>query len=141
MDRIRSGLLFKMGTVKQQSNRLSSRNDWSQIAGFLQQYYEASLAIAQGIGDGALVQAIAQNALLASTEAMRQLLETFDVRNIDRITLGGLLESMQREAANGGALQGGSQGNTLGAGNPGAGGTNQGNGVDAFSQIVTALGR
>jgi len=141
VDQIRSGLLFKIETVKQQSNRLSSRNDWTQVAGMLQQYYTSSIELAMGIGDQQLAQVIMKKALFAATEAMRQILETFDIRNISRITLVDLLESMERQANGQGALPPGSTGNTIQGGNPRAGGINQAPGMDAFSQVIAALGQ
>lgn len=98
---ISRGILFEVGLAGQQQNRLLDRNNWTQITAFLQQYYASIAEIAQLVGDQELMQMILKKALAASTEAMRQILESFEIRNVDRIILAeleGLIDTSTRAA-------------------------------------------
>lgn len=82
---IRDGLVLELKTSSQMHNKVLDRQNWQQIAGFLQQYYQGLIAMAQPLGQPELIGIIFTKGLSAITEAMRQILETYDVRNIDRI--------------------------------------------------------
>jgi hypothetical protein len=82
---IRDGMLITIKSSGQQSNKIVDRQNWVQVAGMLQQYYQSLVQICQMSGNAQLMQVILMNALTASTEAMKQILETYDVRNIDKI--------------------------------------------------------
>lgn len=137
VDVLRRGLLFKVGIVGQNSNRLVDRNDWTQIAAMIEKYYVGMIQLAQAAGDPKIVQLILQKGLTAVTEAMRQILETYDTRNIDRIIVTELDSLLRGENANG-AGGDGSQPilGTIGSG--GSAGNGQPPGVDTISQIVAA---
>lgn len=145
IEQIRSGLVFKIGLVGQSENRLSSRNDWTQIAGLLQQYFTGSLQIAQMLGDQQLSTYIGQKALVAGTEAMRQILETYDRRNIDRIVLSELEailnQGQDQQGGNiGNALSQGSSRGAVSGGNQRAGGVDETQGMAALQKIIEVLG-
>lgn len=137
---LRDGLLLEVFASGSQHNRLIDRQDWNQIAALLNQYYTALVTIAQLTGDQDLLQLVVTKALQASTEAMKQILETFDIRNIDRLVVNELLEAMKNGAAPTGASTN-RPGLLSGAG--GAGG-DQGNGsapgLDGIFQTLSALG-
>lgn len=82
---IRNGMLISIKSSGQQRNKIIDRQNWTQVAALLNQYYTALIQICQMSGQPQLMQIILMNALTASTEAMKQILETFDVRNIDKI--------------------------------------------------------
>lgn len=82
---IRDGLLLRMKASGQQQNKIVDRQNWQQVAAMLQQYYGNLIQIAMPMQNPQLLMLIFQRALGASTEAMRQILESFDIRNIDRI--------------------------------------------------------
>lgn len=84
---VADGMIIEVGMAGEQDNRLIDRSNWTQIAGTLQQYYTALLDIARNMKDMELYARISMKAMQASSEAMRQLLESFDVRNIDRIVM------------------------------------------------------
>lgn len=84
---VADGMVIDIGMAGEQDNRLVDRSNWTQIAGTLQQYYTSLLTVASQMGDAELVQRISIKALQASSEAMRQLLESFDIKNIDRIVM------------------------------------------------------
>lgn len=125
---VSQGLLISLKTASQQQNNIMDRQDWVQIAQFLQQYYVGSIQLAMNLGNPQLMQMIFVTGLAASTEAMKQILETFpNVRNIDRLIIKAL------ENINVGANQG------LGA-QPGA--ANGASGVDpnaAMAQLAAAF--
>lgn len=83
---IRHGLLVEISAAGQQENKLLDRNNWQQIASTLTGYYDSLLALAERTGDQQLMLAITNKGLTAATEAMKQYLESFDIKNIDRIT-------------------------------------------------------
>lgn len=82
---IRDALIFEIKTIGQSDNKMVDRQSWMQIAQMLQQYYDAQIALADQLGDPMLMKQIITQGLAASTEAMRQVLESFEVRNINRI--------------------------------------------------------
>jgi hypothetical protein len=97
---VSNGLLISLRTASQQQNNIMDRQDWQQITQYLQQYYMGAIQLAMNLGDPMLMQNIFVTGLGASTEAMRQILETFpNVRNVDRLIIKAL------ENLNGGGTQ------------------------------------
>lgn len=90
---VRSNAVLEVTLAGQQQNKILDRQNWQQVALFTQQYYKGMLELAQLTGNQQLMALIANKGLLAGTEAFRQLLETFDIRNIDRITLEQTLKA------------------------------------------------
>lgn len=84
---IKDQILLKFDLVGQSQNKLIDRASWTQLAGMITQYYTNMLQIAAQSGDQMLTQTVARKALTAGTEALKQILESFDVRNIERIIL------------------------------------------------------
>lgn len=102
---IRHGLLIELNAAGQQQNKVLDRQNWISVATLLQQYYTGVLQLAQFTGNAQLIQLITQKGIVAATEAMRQVLETFDIRNIDRIVLSELLQSGVSQNAGAGPNQ------------------------------------
>lgn len=90
---IRDGLAIEVGAAGEQENKIIDRQNWTQIAGMLTQYYTSAIQLAQLQGNKQMTMAIAQKALVASTEAMKQILESYDLRNIDRIVMMELINA------------------------------------------------
>lgn len=97
-DRIREFLASSPSLLKQQiiidyklagqsQNKLLDRATWTQLAGVMTQAFTNFMQIAQSLGDPNLSQVIARRALTAGNEALRQIYEAFDVRNIDKLAL------------------------------------------------------
>lgn len=107
---IRDGLLIKLKPSTQQQNEILDRQNWIQLAPLIQQYYEGMLQLAMQGGNQQLEQTILLKGMSAATEALRQILETYDVRNIDRL----IVEEVEETVKNG--LR------SIGAGQSGAGG-------------------
>jgi hypothetical protein len=84
---LENGLILDVGPVGQQQNKIINRQNWTQIAAFLQQYYaglgQLLLPVLQQ--NPQLMQQFMQQTLEGTNEAMQQLLESFDVRNMNRI--------------------------------------------------------
>ena len=110
---LKSGILFDISSAGRQSNRLQDRQNWTQVAALLNQYFMIQMQLAQTMGDPQYMQMVMQTALASSTEAMRQILETFDTRNIDRLVVtipqGGGSAGPQQLSGGGGSN--GPQGN------------------------------
>jgi hypothetical protein len=137
---IRDGLMFDIQAVGAKKNRLLDRQDWVQIAGVLQQYYGGMLQLAQMSQDPNLISLILTKGMAAATEAMRQILETFEVRNIERIILYEL-DNINKQQQNGGS-NGTNRLASLsnGGGGQGPPGNGQGQGMDALSKVVALFG-
>jgi hypothetical protein len=82
---IRDNLLLKLKPTTQAQNELLDRQNWQQLAAFIQQYYTGMVQLASEVGNPQLAQIIVMKGMGAATEAMRQILNTFDVRNVDRL--------------------------------------------------------
>ena len=82
---IRKGILFEVKAAGQQQNRLLDRNNWQQIGALTNQYYVSMIQLAINANRPDLVQLILNKGMIAATEVMKQILESFDVRSINRI--------------------------------------------------------
>lgn len=128
---IRDGLLISLKTTTQQANRLLDRQNWQQISQGLQQYYTGMIELSQLAGNPQLTQMIVMKGLGAATEAMRQFLETFDTRNVDRIVVKEIEDMVKNGLQTAGTEQGG---NNI-ASQPG-----QAGGVDGLVKMLSAIG-
>jgi hypothetical protein len=136
---IRHGLLIELSAAGASQNKVLDRQKWVEIAAFLQQYYTGALQLAQFTQNQELMLYIAKKGILASTEAMRQILESSDVRNVDRIILAEILKQTQ-----GMVTDYGTGGGTTQPTQPrtaiGPGGAGQAPGVDQLVALVQTLG-
>jgi hypothetical protein len=109
---IRDGLLINLKAAGQQQNKIIDRQNWQQIAAMLQQYYQGLVDLAMPLGDQQLLQTIFYKGMGAATEAMRQIFESFDIRNIDRMIVRELEDKIHAGLADagGGAISGGANG-------------------------------
>lgn len=82
---VRQGLLYKLNVVGQNDNKLADRNNMLQLVQILQQYWQGQVQIAEMLQSPQLLQMIGLRALTSTTEAMKQILETFDLRDIDHL--------------------------------------------------------
>ena len=86
IDLIRSKIIVKFTPAGAKQNKLLDRNNWTQLAGVIQQYYGGMIQLASQ-GNPQLVPIITNKAMEAATEAFKQILESFDVRNINRLVI------------------------------------------------------
>lgn len=131
---LRDGLMFEIVAAGQQRNRVLDRQNWQQIAAILTQYYTGILQLAQLYGDPVVIHAITAKGMLAVTEALKQILESYDIRNVDRIIvseIGALMQSGGLPAIG----PAGRPGGTTGAPGPG-----QAPGVADLLALVSKLG-
>lgn len=135
---LREGILFEVGAAGVTQNRVLDRQNWVQIAGILQNYYTGTGQLVQMLANPQLMMLFVQKALSGSTEAVRQILESFDVRNVDKMVLTELVK-MLGGAPNGNG--GGSSVPLLGpGGNQGPAGNGAPSRMDAFAQMLAGAG-
>jgi len=134
---IREGLVCRVRAAGEKSNRLQDRQNWVQVSQVLTQYYAGMLQLAQMSQDPQLIQLVMTKGLTAATEAMRQILESFDVRNIDRLVLAEL-DNMSQGGSNGPTNRIAAASN--GGGGAGPPGNGQAPGMAGLAQIVALLG-
>jgi hypothetical protein len=79
--------IFDLQLAGQNQNKILNRQNWMQLAQIIQQYYTGIMEIGGMMGDPRIVQAMSQQALIGSSHAFRQILETYDTRQIDKLVL------------------------------------------------------
>lgn len=100
---IRDGLIFTFAVNSQAQNKVIDQQQWQQVATITQQYWVNMMGIAQASGNPQLMQEVMIKAAQSGTEVFKQLLESYDIKNIDRILLTELLNgSKQLRAITGG---------------------------------------
>ena len=117
---LRSGIVFGLKASGQQQNRLLDRNNWQQIAALVNQYYVAMIQLAMQAQRNDLVSIILNKGMLAATETMKQILEYFDVRSINRILVPEIEELLGISNGNGNGQNPQSAGTLNGGADPGA---------------------
>ena len=112
---IRDGLLIEITTAGQQENKLLDRQNWLQVSQIFQSYVMSRLQLemqimqmAPGSNQKELMDIITV-ARTGGTEIMRQILESFDTRNIDRI-IGSNIKNATQQGGNGQAQNPGQAG-------------------------------
>ena len=84
---LRDQVVLDVAIAGQNQNKLLDRSSWTQLGGLITQYYTNMLQIAQQTGDQKLMEIGNVKAVMAGSEAMKQILESFDVRNINQIII------------------------------------------------------
>lgn len=95
---IRDSLLIEIGVSSQQQNKMLDRQNWMQISQILTQYFTGLIQLAEATQNQQLMQLIAAHGMSGATEAVKQVLESYDVRNIDRIIVRDLLNAIKQNA-------------------------------------------
>jgi hypothetical protein len=88
---IKEGIIVDIAVAGQKENKLLDRQNWTQLGQQLNMYYTSILQIAMQTGDKEKIALITQQAYEGATEAMRQILESYDIKNIDRLIVQELL--------------------------------------------------
>jgi hypothetical protein len=104
-DLLRDCIILDINAAGQRDNKLVDRQNWQLVSQMITQYYTGMIQLAATV-DPNLVALISQNGLTAGTEAMKQILQSFDIRNVDRITIEALLRQYNESIARAGAAQG-----------------------------------
>ena len=137
---IKDGLLIKINRANQTKNEILDRQNWMQIAQVLQQYYSGLMQLAQVTQNQQLMQQISIMAMRASTEAAQQILQSFDIRNIDRIIMKDLLKAIPPSILNGVPNINGQGNSQIGpGGSPGNPGTQATPAVGNFNSLAQTL--
>lgn len=98
---VREGLILEFKLTGEQENQIVDRQNWTQVAGMLTQYYTSLIQLAQGLGDQQRMVEIITKAMSASSEAMKQIAESFNLKNVDRIVMTELISNAITKAAGG----------------------------------------
>lgn len=122
IDLLKNGIIFEIGTATAQKNNLVDRQTWQQLAAMLQQYFTGMVEFAVATKNPQLYMVVVNKGMYAITEAMSQILDTFNVRNKDRILITEIQGMMNNARAN--AAQAGVGSNALFNGNGANGSTN-----------------
>jgi hypothetical protein len=109
---IRDNIILDLRVTSQQSNRLLDRQNWQQITQGITAYIQGIMELAQISGNQQLAQELAVKGMASATEAFEQFLQTFDIRNVDRIAFGELKQLMKNGLQNGVQPNNGSNGGT-----------------------------
>jgi hypothetical protein len=126
---IRSELFFTVDIVGQDKNNLVERNNWTQYAGMLTQYYTQMFQMAQMTQNPQLISVIMGYAMAAGTEAMKQISEGFNIRGIERVLLPQQLIQILMGLGKQGGLSGPPQLQSGGQGDNSSPTTSQGTGM------------
>jgi len=109
---LRSGVICKFEVVGQSANKMLDRQNWQTLQQVFAAYYQNAMGVAQLMGNQQLLFAIGLQSINASTIALKQMLESFDIPNSSKLTLeamiNGLLPALSGQAG-GGQMQGGGQ--------------------------------
>lgn len=90
----RSGVICSFEVVGQSANKMLDRQNWQTLQQIFTGYYQNAMVIAQMTGNPQLMMAVAMQNLNASTLAMKQVLESFDIPNPDKLTLAPLINGL-----------------------------------------------
>lgn len=90
---IKEGMLLEISIAGQQDNKLLDRNNWQQVAQLLTGYYDSMVGLAKAKGDNVMLSTIIDNGMRAATETMKQILESYDLKNVDRIIVQEALQN------------------------------------------------
>jgi len=90
---IKDQIILEIDIAGQNSNRLLDRSAWMQLSQIMERYYGAMTNIAMMTKDPQLIGIVTQKAMRAATEAMKQIFESFDLRNTDRLLIKELLQN------------------------------------------------
>lgn len=82
---LRQRVIMDLKLAGQHQNKIVDRASWTQLAGMLTQYWTNMMQMAQGTQNPEMSQMFVHRAMTSATEAMKQILESFDARNIDKI--------------------------------------------------------
>ena len=84
---IRDGIIIELKNSGQQDNKLLDRQNWVDIGNMFKMYGDNRLAMAMQTGDPNVIGMVWQELFRGSQEIMKQILESYDIRNIDRILM------------------------------------------------------
>ena len=91
---LKSGVICKFEIVGQSANKMLDRQNWQTLQQIFTQYYQNALGVAQMMGNPQLMMAIGLQSINASTIAFKQVLESFDIPNPDKLTLAPLINGL-----------------------------------------------
>lgn len=97
-DELKLFVLNDLDIAGKSKNKLVDRNTWIQYGQAVNTFYQNMIMLAQQTKNGAIMQMMSQQALIAGTEVMKQLSEAFDIRSIDKIIPPQLLAMLMQNS-------------------------------------------
>lgn len=133
---VREQLIMNTHLIGMSDNKLSDRSNWTQIAGFISQYYTQLMQFAMETKNVALMGLLSKYIPQGSTEVMKQILESFDTRVLERIIPMELTQGYLPDLGNNPMIAG-----ALGSGDPNAtNGTSQPGGDTSAQGTIPSSG-
>jgi hypothetical protein len=142
---LREAIILDIKAAGETDNNIVDRQNWTQVSGMLQQYYAGLIQIAQMSQNPQMMQLISAKAMVASTEAMKQILESYDVRNVERMIFSEVLKNELPQggvapAQIPGAIPGNGNGVSINGGAPANAAAGMGNISPDVLQAIAARG-
>lgn len=94
IEQLRDGFIFEITAAGQQQNKLVDRQNWQNIFQMTGSYFSQLLQLAEATGDQQLLAVIAKKAPMAATEVMKQIFESYDIRDVNKIILSELINNV-----------------------------------------------
>lgn len=133
---IRQGLVIELGSAGQNNNKVLDRQNWTQVSGIIDGYYTKLLGLAMQLQSPELVQLVAMKAFPAATEVLKQILESYDIRRIDKVIINEFLNSVGQGASQ--ILQGGVPPNVISQLPAGQGGSEGASNSQSYGSMAGA---
>jgi len=83
----REQIICEVNVSGQSMNKLLDRQSWTQLSQMVVQYWTQMLTLAQQSGNQELAALISQRAMASGSDVMKQILESYDVRNPYKLIL------------------------------------------------------
>jgi hypothetical protein len=84
-EKLQNQLLFNIQLAGAKNNKLLDRQSYTQLTGMVTQYWTQYMALAQQVGDPAIIQEVAKKALTSADVVMLEILRSFDVPNPEKL--------------------------------------------------------
>lgn len=95
---VRDGAIVEVTATSSITNRDANQRSMMALNQLLENYYRGQFEIAQGLQDKERVQEVLISMAAASTEATRRLLETFDIKDAEKLLIGANQNGGQQPA-------------------------------------------
>jgi hypothetical protein len=131
----RDSIIVDVNIAGQNQNKLLDRASWTQLSGMAQQYWASMIQLGMQV-DPSLGRRFSIEAIEAGTLTWQEILQSFDIRNVDKLAVDRALISMLTKSLN---MQNGTQTATPGL-LPGPGQTFQPSGVALPDTLSAQVG-
>ena len=88
---IRDSLIIEISAAGENNNNIIDRQNWINASQMIQAYITGMIQLSQLLGNPQLTAMIAAKGMAAGTEALRQILDASDIKNVEKIAIMELL--------------------------------------------------